>query len=214
MSSRVKTKKKKKEQRTLCLHCPNRTFAALQSITELVQQPLAGGKTLLACGHFNLRLTYLTWENKRQPSQVSVFRSCVFRRVSSDLAQCEHTSDKKSFSCHCFDLLVSIYRGWKEPPLFSFHSSHFISVIHSLPVERQFSPSHSPSFQSPLFTTLLFIPLSLFQQPIISQSKTISTSPDITLSMNEVVEWSWECQSRALKLSAHQAEPSNKQSVL
>lgn len=79
-------------------------------------------------------------------------------------------------------------------PFISFQACHS-----ALPVELQVSFRHSPSFQAPLLTSLLFIPLSLFQQPINSQSKTISTPTDITLGMNEAVEWSGECQSWAPK---------------
>lgn len=127
---------------------------------------------------------------------------------SQEVALVRPGSDPVHIKSNCF--------WWTEdgrdPDFFSFHSSYFLSVIHSLPVELQFSFSHSPSFQSPLFT-LLFIPWSLFQQAITPQSETISTSSDITWSMNEEVEWSWECRSRASKLGAQQAEPSNKQPV-
>lgn len=47
-----------KNPKTLCPHCPNKTWTTPQSIPELAQQPLAGGKTLSACGHFNLCLTW------------------------------------------------------------------------------------------------------------------------------------------------------------
>ena len=106
---------------------------------------------------------------------------------------------------------------------------HFIliSVSHYL-LYPNFPPAPHPLRFSPLLSTLLFIPLSLFHQPIISQSKTISPPPDISLAINEMAEWSWKCQSRSFITPQHtsgfththththtrQSSPSNKQSIL
>lgn len=177
MSSRVKKNQRKKEQRTLCLHGPNRTSAALQSITELVQQPLAGGKTLLACGHFNLRFTHFTWENKRQPSRVSVASSGL---ASSEewvqVQQRERTSDKKK------KLFTSLFRRGLDLQTMEGRNPHFPASIHltsflsftrsplnanSLPATHPHSNPHS----SPLFYSFLYLyfsnPSSLSQKQLV-----------------------------------------------
>lgn len=80
------------------------------------------------------------------------------------------------------------YREKKNMKTFPF-SFHVISIsaFHYLLIPNLHLDPH-PLCSYHFFPFFYSFPLSLFHQPIISQSKTISTPPDISLTVNEVVE--------------------------
>lgn len=90
--------------------------------------------------------------------------------------------------CFCGCNVVHFNCAYQGKKILRPFPSAFIHVISISIFHYLLNPNFLPDPHPLCSSILLFIPLSLFHQPIISPSKTISTPPDISLTINEVVE--------------------------
>lgn len=152
---------------------------------------------ILACRQFNPQTApFHLWEWSAPQVEIEKKKRMCFLYLIKNHVRWVRHNNKRNNSDGNVDSMAVMFELYRErtvrPFLFSFHS-RYVHFYLSQPVKRILL---QPLVLSPILASLhSFIHSFIFiSSTIISESKTISTPPDISLTINEVVAWSWKCR--------------------